>query len=415
VAAQATAVSWVLALGLALLARQVFGDGVAYAPLVALACAVTVPLVSRRARRSDGGSAVRPASWVLLAWVPYLFGGAAFELSEPIVQGHWRCGNPVMAMFVVVLASVPVVFAMAVLSAVVVDRFRLVLTTKLAAWAAVGLSVVALCACLRRIDEVDPEHYVASLPVVAALESDVDRYDGPGFSVEYRPRQEGADVAAGGCNVFTHGLRLDPRDRMGPAFERQVGPSCSGTRVRRDASHDLWIVESPAFAGFSRLAFEVHGGGAEAVDIDARRVASSLRPPMAWTASLAVGCAFALALLGVAIRMRRRAEAWRAARPGVHGGGGWVTFEDGTPPAHFAGAATLPACTVLVLESSPRTPHYREHGRLDEGARFATGTFFDDVLQPAEARARDMQAFAILVALLTLAPILAAYLDGLLG
>jgi hypothetical protein len=410
---KAAAVSWALVLSLGWILSQVL-DRVAHSAVIAFACAATVPVVALTSRRADGTSAVRPASWALLAWVPYVFGGAAFQLSQPLVNASFRCGNGVMGLFALGIASVPVVFATLVVSGVVVDRFRFERATRLSAYVTVALSLVVLAASLRRSHEPEPEDYVASLPTVAVLTSDSDRFDGPGFSVAHEDR---SGALAAGCELFTSGSQREDRDRhdgVGQTFEKELGPTCAGVRVLRDPRHDVWIVQTSATPPLTEFPVETQGGRAEVLDLDVSDVASSLRPPTAWKASLAVGFSFALAVLGSALRTRRRAAEWRAARPGVHGGGGWVTFEDGTPPVHFARALTLPMGPVLVLESSRTLAHYREHGRPDEGARLTAGSV-EQLRSAADARATDLHAYATLVALLTLAPMLAAYLHGLLG
>jgi hypothetical protein len=179
----------------------------------------------------------------------------------------------------------------------------------------------------------------------------------------------------------------------------------------RDAEHDLWIFQPPGTPTSASYAID---GNLEQTEVIARTVASSLRPPTAWAVSQAVGTLLALGVAGIAFTRRRRAESWRAGRTGAHRGQGWVTFEDGTPPTHFSSAATVHLGNVLVVEPSRLTQNYREHGRVEGAARIAAGTF-DQVLQAADTRATDLYLLATLVALLTLAPMLAAALQGLLG
>jgi hypothetical protein len=109
----------------------------------------------------------------------------------------------------------------------------------------------------------------------------------------------------------------------------------------------------------------------------------------------------------------RKARCWRNARPGVHRGG-WVTFADGAPPVHVADAERWPAGDVLVLEAPRAAPHYREHGRMGDGARVGLGSLAA-MADAADARTTGLHSFAVLVGLLTLAPMAACYLVGLLG
>jgi hypothetical protein len=381
--------SWLLTIVFGGLAWWLLGGDVAFTIVIALACLATLPLASRIARRVSGASAVRTTSCVLVAWSPYLFGGAAFQLGIPIVQAHWRCGTGDVGLFFAAALSLPIVFGTALAVGVVVDRLRFVLTTKAVAWLTVGLSVLVLAASLRRVHDVVPDGYLASLPVVASMTKD---HEDPRFCPLWRATWTAAE----------RGTSADGHE-----------PSCEGVRVLEDAAHGLVIFQMPAQDG-SPMSYAIKVGRSGLSEITVRSVASSLRPPTAWAVSQAVGTAIGLLLVVVAFVTRRRAGAWRTAKTGAHGGEGWVTFEDGTPPTHFAGVAALPAGQVLILSSSRGAPHYREHGGIEEGARFVAGTV-DDVVQTAETRATDLHAVAILVGLLTLAPMLAAAVDGLLG
>jgi hypothetical protein len=198
------------------------------------------------------------------------------------------------------------------------------------------------------------------------------------------------------------------------AAEERLSTSCSGVRVLHDAEHGFWVFQVPASGGVQNTAIDAASEGINPVRITVGRVSSSLRPPTPWSAMLAAGVAGTLAILAFARELRRKSEVWRSARVGVHCGEGWVTFEDGTPPAHFAGAAALPTGLLLVLEPSLKAPHYREHGRADDRARFAAGTL-DDVLLAADTRIAGYHALASLALLLALAPMVAAALSGFLG
>jgi hypothetical protein len=403
--------SWSLVIVLGMIARALLGNRAPYGAVIALSCLATVPLVARVARRKDGGSAVRPACWVLLAWFPYLLGGAAFDLSNPIVEGHWRCGTGDIGLFGLALVSVPVVFATALAIGVAFDRFRLLAATKRTAWAVVLVSMVVLAVSAHRRSEVAPADYLASLPKVAEFTHYDDRFFGPGFVVMTEgPTCVVLEDVSDTKNAI--GIREAPSWNMpfyGGERRFELPGDCFGVRVMHDEAHDLWVLRGGAI-----VAGQVIDRHVVQAEITVSKVASSLRPPTAWIAALTAGSMLALFLLARARRTLRRAAEWKSARPGVHEGAGWITFADGMPPAHFAGAAALPVCQVLVLEGSRKSPHYREHGRVDEGARFATG-IFDHLVQDAEARATDLQVVATLITLLTLAPMVAAALDGLLG
>jgi len=113
--------SWVIAAGLSTLAWWNGPEGVPYSLLIAFACAATVLVSWGALRRRDGGSTVRAAAWPLLGWCPYLFGGAAVAIGEPIVVAHWRCGTGDMGLLMLALLSVPVVFALAIVSMLAIE------------------------------------------------------------------------------------------------------------------------------------------------------------------------------------------------------------------------------------------------------------------------------------------------------
>ena len=395
--------SWVIAAGLSTLAWWNGPEGVPYSLLIAFACAATVLVSWGALRRRDGGSTVRAAAWPLLGWCPYLFGGAAVAIGEPIVVAHWRCGTGDMGLLMLALLSVPVVFALAIVSMLALDRARLGAVTRVGAWAAVGASLFFYVAGLARSQKATPDEYLASLPTVAALCGGDARFQGPGFSVEQRT-ERGPDGEASRCTI------------VAANDSRPIQGDCAGVNVKRDEAHDLWVFQaSTCRAGRPddrSWRHALHSGGAEFVEVRPSTVASALRPPTAWAASNAVGCLAGLALVAIASVLRRRAGEWRFARPGTHSGGGWVTFDDSTPPVHSASAAPIPEGPVLVLEPPRKTPHYREAGGIDPGARFTPGTL-EELTLAARSRGTDLHAVAILVALVTLAPMIAAALAGL--
>jgi hypothetical protein len=400
-AACGVGLSWALSLLFAVLAARWAGEDAAFSVAIIVACVVTVPIVARRMRRSDGESPVRAVALALLGWALYLFLGATRALESSAAPG---CRTGDVGILVILAISAPFVFGLTLAIAKALDRFRLRLATRCVAYAALGLSVLTLAVSLRRIHDATPEGYVESLPVLGTLGL-TDHFDRPGFSVTTDWRPLGGDFSKKswpyldpqvnkGCQITVRGSVV--------STDLASLPSCVGVRVRRDAARDTWVVQAPS-------------GGSYAIDdqAHARKIVTS-RPPTAWVASLGAGTLLALVAMIIAYIVQTRADAWRAARPGQHRGGGWVAFEDGTPPTHLAAATNLCIGFILVLEPSRLTPSYREHGRVEEGARLVGGSL-DNLLEVAEARATDLYVFASLVALLTLAPMLAAALARLLG
>jgi hypothetical protein len=416
VAALASLGSWLFAFVLGSVSWVSLGGQTAFTPLVAVAAGVTVALVAALGR-SEGTDA-RLASWVLFAWVPYLFFGAVFELREPIVSGHFRCGNGVMGLFFLALVSMPVVFALFGVCASLADRSRLFLATRTAAWALSAVAVLVLAAAGARSNKLDAERWADSLPEVARLDSAQDRFVGPFFIIEERVQPD---------NSSTNNAPLTPTCRLvEPASGRvgqEIASSCAGVRVLHDEVHDLWVLHmSPGSDSMGHNTIALDGQllpleaapAIDPADVDAARIASSLRPPLVWTATLAAGTLVALFCLVFARRLRTRASAWRSARNAMHRGDGWVTFEDASPPVHLAGAAPLASGPILVLESKTSPAGYRQHGRSDDSLRVAPGSL-DALIETAEVRASNFYGAASLAVALTLAPMFAAALYGLLG
>ncbi len=409
--AQAVAISWGFALVLGFAGVAFLGQG--FQPTVAFAAALTVHLVARLARRGDPAIAARTAAFVQLAWFPYLFGLAAFTLSDPIVAGHWRCGTGDFAMLMLGLVSLPVVFGLAIVTALVLEKLRV-------RWASFGpaaalalVSPIVLAKSAWRLPLSTPDGYLAGLPVVATLSGDEGRFDGPGFVIERAqpPHEQSANARTAlkrpGAVCELRGVE-QPTDEGGELTE-----SCAGLRVLRDEAHGLWIVVGPGVTGSALAAVDARNPGARA-EVTARSVCSSLRPPAPWAIGQAVAALAALVLVGSAAAGSRRTRAWGAATRGQHTGGGWVSFEDGRPPIHLADAVHLPAGHVLVLEAARRATGYREHGLPVGAARVAAGTF-EQLVEETRAGSSVLYGLAIVLCLLTLAPMLAAGLNGLLG
>ena len=404
-AAEAVVGSLVFLFVLALAEEGLFESRASYAPAVALASVLAVGVVALLARRGRRPSPVRAASLALLAWAPYLFAAALYHLSEPLVVGRWRCGTGLMGLVFLAVGSVPFVFALAALVAAAAERYRLDLATRVVAAATGAIALVVLFAAVRRDHKIDPDAYVASLPVVGEVRGPDDRLAFGPLAVEQRGSAKPGDDATG-CVLFA------------PAGTRtaQVTEECTGLRVRQDERNNLWILEWPVGGATARYALDLAGAGLERAEIVPQRVAASLRPPAPWTGALACGCAVALALAALALRDEARARAWRSARRGAHSGGGWVTFDDAAgPPMHLAAAAAMPVGPVLVGAPGSGTPSYREHGgAVDGDARLIAGSF-EGLLSAAQARGTAYYAFATLTLALTLEPMIAAACVGLLG
>src|SRR5579871_5942772 len=163
--ALSVALSWGFAAALSFFGSLVFGP-LAYSPVIVLASVAAVLATAWCVRGRDGGSALRPASWALVAWVPYLYGATSIDLGEPIIEGHWRCGTGLMALLFLAVVSMPFVFALGVTLTAVADRHRLTRATALAAFVGLGLALVVLGLVLRRSGKPESSGYVASVPVL---------------------------------------------------------------------------------------------------------------------------------------------------------------------------------------------------------------------------------------------------------
>jgi hypothetical protein len=395
--ALAVALSWGAVL-LAWALVQVCGGSISYSAVIAIACVVVVPIVARPRRGGPAASRLRAASVALLGWFPYVLGGAVLELDNPIaVSGHTRCGNGIMGLYFLTLCSVPVVFSGAIVFAAMVARLPLRRATRGVALVATIAAVLALGASVRRIHDPDPDGYLASLPIVAELSGADPRFHGPGFEV--------AETALAGEGPGASCVVSMERGQM------RVADRCGGLQILQDVARSLWIFRSAGAAPYETYALSTDRGGAMVSEVTVWRVASSLRPPTVWIVLNAAGALCAALLLIGAAWARARAERWRAARPGAHTGGGWVTFAD-APPTHVAEAAGLPLGDVLVREASRQEPSYREHGRIEAGVQGGT---LEAQVASADALATGLCAFALLLAAISAAPVLAAAARGLLG
>jgi hypothetical protein len=371
-------------------ATSLFGTQTWLIPMGAWIGVLAVPLA---ALCGPGGRPLRAASVALWMWSAYLYVGAGFfggalgvpgEVDEPRGRG---CGFGVI-LVLLALVAVPIAGAVTATVAGAWCRWVWPRFTQTLAFAMVLLALAVFLANARRVlkGAVPEEAYYASLPVVARLSG---------------------DDASSGCIVTTE-ASIDPaatRALVEALRATRESVPCEGARVRRDALHDYWIVET---ANRKRLAWQgpVAPDGLRSTAIFPSDVIGSLRPPTSWAISQALGTLLALALVAVAWRTRRRADVWRSARAGDYDGDGTVTFRDGTAPARFVRQETLRRGPVLVLSPTPAAPTYREPGGVGADARLRGGDLAT-LLREARTRAADLDAFAILTVALTVAPMLA--------
>jgi hypothetical protein len=401
--AGAVAVSWLLVGFLEVLVRLLATGDARFLDevIVAAACVATVPIVAVQQRRADGGSAIRPASFVLLAWFPCSFALATLQLATP-VQMESRVEFPTtfgdetswsswkdaptsgfvrrwgLRLGVPGSASIPGVFVAAMVLAMAADRRRSRRAPQIAACTAVAVSVLVLAASLRRIHKLELEDYLASLRVAGMLSGDGVPFEGPGFSVTRvtgdamfsavtrRWRESGRRRLFVIDDPFVWGGPGRRDSEFDPLYQCSKWGMPQGVRAHQCQPEGPVLVLRDAVT-LSPNCYAVDDS-LETAEISPRAMGSSLRPPTPWAVSNAVGTLLALALLFRAASIRRRADRWQAGRPGEHRGQGWVSFEDGTPPAHIATAATLPVGAVVVLERERVSQHYREHGRMRRDA-----------------------------------------------
>jgi hypothetical protein len=404
------------------------------APLVAILLLAGKPLLDLLARRAIGPRGPLATTLALAAAAPLITLGALDALSQPVVySGVGRCGTPRMSFLMMVpLALVPAGAAAMLVALVLVARRRAFVdrvVRPLGAVVAAGATVLLAASLVKAARRPDPDHYDASLPVVALVRAAnfrelVGSGALPSASKGMRspPWRFETDLGGAVLSRLCDGKRCLVELIPPTAHRREIGPydwdehaymlshgdaeEDETLEVRLDRAHGVWVLEKP-WGSSAQV-----GADLAQADVYARDIASSLSPPRGWI----VGAAGGLALAGLALLLRRRADRARATlaggREGTLGESGVVTFPGDDHPVRVAPGQRLAVGPVVVLPG-PTAPGgvYRGDGPL-LGARVACGSM-DDLLAAARDRGIRLDAMSLALAALGAAPLAAACFVGI--
>jgi hypothetical protein len=353
--------------------------------------------------------------------------GALFSMADPVVDAHrFRCGTGEMALmmfspFVLMLATA----LTALLSVVAAGGTSDVLVRRMRwlAGAALTVSVALVAASLARAARFpDPDHYVASLPVIGRVTAasgepvaikplvpskapspatpagEARLYDDRIGSVVLRRR-----CVPDGCDVTLVGAAPPELREWGMSYDRV--PPTEPIEVRRDEPHDIWVVEG-------HLTRPYVGPQLVLQDVTVRDVADRLSPPRGWLAGAALGLGLAGALLLLRRRAARELRAIEAGRPGVLEASGLVRFADGDAPVRVAAGQALVEGPVVVLPGALVSGSVYRGDAPQGGARVACGDR-DDLVARAKVRLAGLDALAFAACALTGAPLVASAIVGL--
>jgi hypothetical protein len=418
-----------LAFGLAYFGGHEVSRHLAVAPWLALLLLLPAPLLGWVARRALGPRG--PVAGALAAGLvaPMILLGCLNELDEPLVPSFIRwCGT---ARTMLVTSVPPAMFVAGALAGI--------LAVPLAARAGAGLhrAATGLCAVaallagasvLRAARFSEPDRYVGALPIVAAVRA----ASGTPAMVAHPYADHEPHPADVHPTVSVRGPLAVYDEDLGGALLRRgcsehrcevtmvlpdTSPAKAGptrwdvnddevVQVRRDAPHDIWIVEAQGRTPY-------RGPWLRRDDVRVRDVASSLTPPPGWIAGALAGLAFA----GLLLALRRRADTRRAAlaagREGTLEASGQIVLPGGAPPLRAAPRQALALGPVVVLGGEGSPGGLYRGDALAGGARVVCGARAD-LLAAADARMATLDALALAALALTAAPLLASALVGLL-
>lgn len=424
----AAAVAALLALGVGIAARGVSGGLVPAAPVVA---AVLLALCLGAGRLAGG--TLRPAlSAGFATAAPLLCLACLFDLADPLVASFWMCGTGMVGVWLLG----PFLFAGAAgagaLAGSAASGARLPAAIP---WLVLAAGAVALAGLLLaaggRAGRPTPATFVASIPVVGTLPPTRRLAEGSPFSCgTQEPGVTAAPVCAPGFDCAEgRCVREDFVAAAGLAFRRSCGPSgdCAlallpeaddtpgwervsvqgrePLSVRRDPRHGIVIVGD-------QVAFDL--GTRAPVDVTVHRVSDSLSPPLGWSLGGAAGVLVALLSALAALGARRRRARLCRAREGRVDAEGGILFEDGWEPLRVRATTPLTPGPVLALPTGPvLPPSYRAAGG---GATWqGVAGSRAEVLERLRLRERGLAAVGIAATWLFGAPLVAAWVAGLLG
>jgi len=407
--------------GLATITSNFFGQRYSIAAVFAVATsAMLLGLLALTRKRMPRAGA--SAAGHALVWVPAILFGAGEKLDTMIVYGppsRMNCGTGLMALLMVAVPMGAVVLvALGVALSFLFSRRGADLAIRYLAVGATSLAVLASALAIARGNRPESDGFTATFPIIAELQAGEKRTI-LGQDVHY----ESVDRMGPSLNI--------PEDGSPPAIVK-VGQECKVTGVEISAGysfqgecsklyfrHDvqggyLFVEERyPGAAGTSmRAAFAVKDGRVDGlpISVSSRSMGPRLRPPIGWTVGGASTGVFAVVLLVLAARARRKARGI-AGVEAVHVGMGLVELPNGET-TRVTAAEQLPTGSVVLRDEGTSATAYREVG---------TTTF--SVAEPGtleELRGRvtdlavSLEAVAAASASLGLAPLVIARMWGLL-
>ncbi|MEO5730218.1 MAG: hypothetical protein ABI134_09205 [Byssovorax sp.] len=413
----------------ACVARGAGGVAVPIASLTALLLVAATPLLRRLARWAGTPRPELCAAWSLLGAFPLLALGARIALSDPVLSSTWRCGTGDMGL----LALSPIPFTLlGALSGLIAfgvsssrrqrrEGSRLHLLSR---GALVLGTILVAAAASRALHKPSTDHaiqYLKSLPTIAVLPppppvqagatDPAPDPDAPVREVVDEVRF-GDIIARRGCkNEMCSAILLRADGPAPPSRSMKLQPVSSQVppqepvRIQQDEEHGLWIVgDNRAF----------RAGDLVITDIRVDTIGDELSAPLGWILGGAAGLLLAAALEYRRHRLAQRLLQIEAARAGVLGENGWITFDDDARTLRASPDLALSPGPVLLVRrgaGAAVTGGYRSEGTLGEDEIVAGAR--EDLAAPLRARMAALSALGIASALLTTAPLLASWTAGL--
>jgi len=399
---------------------RMMGDvWVPVASLSALLLLASKPLANRVMRWADVPRGEVVAALAMLGACPVLLLGALYAMSDPIVSSHWRCGTGdaglvIMAPFAfVVLGGLGGFVTMVAMRRE--RRWVNALLRGVSLCAITAAATLAVMAFVRRHGRTDADHYIASLPIVATVPPP------SGEPVEIREatfRWQRAPIKVYDTTVEDVAIRRLCMDSYCDVVVKAAGEPWSmehetrsnltvGPRdvlsMKRDVENGLLVLEGQGRTAFRDKQFTL-------VDVGVHEVKRSLAPPLGWGVGAAAGVVIALCLQLWRASAKRRLGRLAAAKAGVAGENGWISFEDETPSLRADNVAAGPV--LVLLGEGSRGDAYRGEGprgvvEILSGAR-------EEILLGARSQLLALDALSLSSVVLTAMPLVASAMVGIL-
>lgn len=358
----------------------------------------------------------------LMAMAPMLFLGALMAMGDPILSSHWRCGTGDIGFAMLApIASFLFGATGALIACVVAGKERRGVDALIRGGRLVALALSLMLlggGAIRAANRPDPDHYLARLPQVGVLKpvsgDPIEVIPNAGEPPERGPTRVYEDRVANitvrreciqeSCQIIV--LPADGAPR--PAEQKWSGVSVSATAtltVYRDEKHDLWIFDHhAAFRGPSHRLVDIYAGD----------VADGLAPPSGWMIGAAIGVVIAAGVGVKRRRLSRRFAAISAAVPGVHNKNGWITLDESLPSFRAAPDLGLEEGPVLIVTGAGAGAAggaYRADGSA-RGVEILAGER-EGHLAVIRRQITSLDALAMSAQVLTVAPLVAAWVRGL--